>query len=92
MALQTIMNCYPPCEDLATGSHRRPALAALRGNNVWRHQGFNGMAIENLGTVGIWARHSSVSPQVASELERLGYSAIWLGASPPLSWTLSIRC
>ena len=40
------------------------------------------MAIENLGRTGIWARHSSVSPEAASELERLGYSAIWLGASP----------
>lgn len=40
------------------------------------------MAIERLGKVGIWARHSRVSPEVASELERLGYSAIWLGDSP----------
>jgi probable F420-dependent oxidoreductase len=40
------------------------------------------MAIENLGGIGIWARHSAVSPEDASELERLGYSAIWLGDSP----------
>ena len=40
------------------------------------------MAIGNLGRVGIWARHSRVSPKTASELERLGYSAIWLGDSP----------
>jgi probable F420-dependent oxidoreductase len=40
------------------------------------------MEIENLGRIGIWARHSSVSPEAASELERLGYSTIWLGASP----------
>ncbi|WP_037064252.1 LLM class F420-dependent oxidoreductase [Pseudonocardia acaciae] len=40
------------------------------------------MAIENLGAVGMWVRHSGVSPRVASELERLGYSTIWLGASP----------
>jgi probable F420-dependent oxidoreductase len=38
--------------------------------------------IENLGRIGIWARHSRVSPEDASELERLGYSAIWLGDSP----------
>jgi probable F420-dependent oxidoreductase len=36
----------------------------------------------NLGAVGLWARHSRVTPKVASELERLGYSAIWLGDSP----------
>jgi probable F420-dependent oxidoreductase len=40
------------------------------------------MGIENLGTAGIWAQHTKVSPATASELERLGYSAIWLGASP----------
>ncbi|MDR0358564.1 MAG: LLM class F420-dependent oxidoreductase [bacterium] len=34
------------------------------------------------GEFGIWARGSSVSPEVASELEQLGYSAIWLGDSP----------
>jgi len=35
------------------------------------------------GRAGIWARHSIVSPEVAGELERLGYSTLWLGASPP---------
>ena len=35
------------------------------------------------GRAGIWARHSNVSPQVAGELERLSYSTLWLGASPP---------
>ena len=40
------------------------------------------MAIENLGRVGIWVRHSGVNQETASELERLGYSTIWLGASP----------
>jgi probable F420-dependent oxidoreductase len=40
------------------------------------------MATERLGEFGIWARASSVSPDVASEVERLGYSAIWLGDSP----------
>lgn len=39
--------------------------------------------MENMGRVGIWARHSEVSPEAASELERLGCSAIWLGGSPP---------
>jgi probable F420-dependent oxidoreductase len=41
------------------------------------------MAIEDQGSsVGIWVRHSGVSPEAANELERLGYSTIWLGASP----------
>jgi probable F420-dependent oxidoreductase len=40
------------------------------------------MAIANLGRVGIWVRYSGVSPEAASELERLGYATIWLGASP----------
>lgn len=34
------------------------------------------------GEFGIWTRASSMSPDVASELERLGYSAVWLGDSP----------
>jgi probable F420-dependent oxidoreductase len=40
------------------------------------------MTIENLGKVGIWVPYSGVSPEAASELERLGYQTIWLGASP----------
>lgn len=40
------------------------------------------MAIENLGEIGIWIPHPMLSPETAGELERLGYSAIWLGASP----------
>lgn len=46
-------------------------------------QVLRGMAIEDQGSsVGIWVRHSGVSPEAANELERLGYSTIWLGASP----------
>jgi probable F420-dependent oxidoreductase len=40
------------------------------------------MTIENLGRVGIWAGHSAVTQEAAGELERLGYSTIWLGGSP----------
>lgn len=40
------------------------------------------MAIENLGKVGIWVQSTHVTPEAASELERLGYRSIWLGASP----------
>lgn len=38
--------------------------------------------MEKLGRAGIWAHPSKVSPEVAGELERLGYSTLWLGASP----------
>lgn len=41
--------------------------------------------METLGRTGIWLRHSSASPEIAAELEQLGYSALWLGASPPAS-------
>lgn len=37
----------------------------------------------NLGPIGIWAHSSKLSPQLAQELEALGYSAIWIGGSPP---------
>lgn len=40
------------------------------------------MAYDNLGSIGIWARYSDLTPDLAQELERLGYSALWLGASP----------
>ncbi len=39
--------------------------------------------MEKLGSAGIWVRHSNVNPDVAGELEGLGYSTLWLGASPP---------
>ncbi|HTU76001.1 MAG TPA: LLM class F420-dependent oxidoreductase [Trebonia sp.] len=40
------------------------------------------MTLEHLGRVGIWVGHSGVAAEAASELERLGYSTIWLGGSP----------
>ncbi|HWG27036.1 LLM class F420-dependent oxidoreductase [Actinospica sp.] len=40
------------------------------------------MTTEDLGRVAIWAPYMHVNPQAASELEQLGYSAVWLGASP----------
>jgi probable F420-dependent oxidoreductase len=39
------------------------------------------MSIE-LGTVGIWRHPSGLSPEMAAEVEELGYGAIWLGGSP----------
>ena len=40
------------------------------------------MTTEDLGQVAIWAPYTQVNPQAASELEQLGYSAVWLGGSP----------
>jgi len=40
-----------------------------------------GMSIE-LGTVGIWRHPSGLTPELAAEVEALGYGAIWLGGSP----------
>ncbi|HEY3751917.1 MAG TPA: LLM class F420-dependent oxidoreductase [Pseudonocardiaceae bacterium] len=39
------------------------------------------MAIE-LGKFGIWSRAGDLSPELAAEVERLGYQAIWIGSSP----------
>jgi len=36
----------------------------------------------SLGPVGIWARGNRLSPELAAELEALGYGAIWIGGSP----------
>jgi probable F420-dependent oxidoreductase len=35
-----------------------------------------------LGPFGIWARGDRLSPELASELEALGYGAVWIGSSP----------
>lgn len=40
------------------------------------------MTVE-LGKYGIWAPTPQVTPELARELEALGYGAIWLGGSPP---------
>ena len=34
------------------------------------------------GTLGVWAHESKFTPQLARELELLGYTGIWLGGSP----------
>lgn len=39
------------------------------------------MAIE-LGKLGIWRYHANVDAKFATEAEKLGYGAIWLGGSP----------
>jgi probable F420-dependent oxidoreductase len=35
-----------------------------------------------LGAVGVWRGAPQVSPELAAQLERLGYGAVWLGGSP----------
>ena len=35
-----------------------------------------------LGRIGIWTHYSAISAPLASEIEKLGYGAIWLGGSP----------
>jgi probable F420-dependent oxidoreductase len=38
--------------------------------------------IDGLGTYGVFRRFSALTPSLASELEQLGYGAIWVGGSP----------
>jgi probable F420-dependent oxidoreductase len=40
------------------------------------------MSVE-LGTVGIWRHPSGLTPELVTEVEALGYGAIWVGGSPP---------
>ena len=37
----------------------------------------------NLGRHGIWILHQQLTPELAVEIEQLGYGAIWLGGNPP---------
>lgn len=34
------------------------------------------------GTLGVWGHESTFTPELARELEQLGYTGIWLGGSP----------
>lgn len=40
------------------------------------------MTVE-LGTYGIWRHAGGLTPELAAEVEALGYGAIWIGGSPP---------
>jgi probable F420-dependent oxidoreductase len=42
---------------------------------------FVGMGIE-LGRIGIWRHATGLTPELAAEVEALGYGAIWIGGSP----------
>jgi probable F420-dependent oxidoreductase len=35
-----------------------------------------------LGKIGVWRHASRLSPDLAAELEKLGYGAVWIGGSP----------
>ncbi|WP_280303598.1 LLM class F420-dependent oxidoreductase [Nocardia neocaledoniensis] len=41
------------------------------------------MTRDDLGTFGVWRHFQGFTPEAARELEELGYSALWLGGSPP---------
>jgi probable F420-dependent oxidoreductase len=40
------------------------------------------LAREHLGRFGVWRHGSGVTPDLARQLEQLGYGALWLGGSP----------
>ena len=42
---------------------------------------FGDMGIE-LGRIGIWRHATGLTPELAAEVEALGYGAIWVGSSP----------
>lgn len=42
-----------------------------------------------LGKVGIWRHSGGLSPELALEIERLGYGAVWIGGSPPADLELA---
>ncbi|MBF6187504.1 MULTISPECIES: LLM class F420-dependent oxidoreductase [Nocardia] len=41
------------------------------------------MTAHELGLFGVWRGYKGFRPEEAAELEQLGYSALWLGGSPP---------
>jgi probable F420-dependent oxidoreductase len=42
----------------------------------------------DLGRYGIWLRRDQLTPELATEIEALGYGAIWIGGSPPADLAL----
>ncbi|MCE0762158.1 LLM class F420-dependent oxidoreductase [Pseudonocardia kujensis] len=42
----------------------------------------------DLGRYGIWLRRDQLTPELATEIESLGYGAIWIGGSPPADLAL----
>ena len=37
---------------------------------------------DKLGRFGVWRATPQVTPELAADLDRLGYGALWLGGSP----------
>ncbi|PXY38352.1 LLM class F420-dependent oxidoreductase [Prauserella flavalba] len=46
------------------------------------------MAVK-LGRYGIWRGAAGLTPELAAEVEKLGYGAIWIGGSPPADLALA---
>jgi probable F420-dependent oxidoreductase len=44
-----------------------------------------------LGRIGIWRISSGLDPELAVEVEKLGYGTIWIGGSPPADLALAER-
>lgn len=55
------------------GTETPGSAGHLTGARQWR---------ERLGRFGVWRGVSQVTTDLAAELERLGYGALWLGGSP----------
>ncbi|MBB5152920.1 LLM class F420-dependent oxidoreductase [Saccharopolyspora phatthalungensis] len=43
----------------------------------------------SLGKIGIWRISSGLNPELAIEVEKLGYGTIWIGGSPPADLALA---
>src|SRR6266700_3583573 len=54
-----------------------------RGTNDQRRDRMTQHWRERLGRFGVWRAFSQVTPNLAANLERFGYGAVWLGTSPP---------
>ncbi|MEJ8278475.1 LLM class F420-dependent oxidoreductase [Pseudonocardia spirodelae] len=37
----------------------------------------------SLGRYGVWRHETGLSPELAAEIEKLGFSTVWVGGSPP---------
>jgi probable F420-dependent oxidoreductase len=49
------------------------------------------MLAERLGRFGVWRGTPQVTPELAADLEQLGYGALWLGGSPAADLTIVDR-
>ncbi|MTD14777.1 TIGR03620 family F420-dependent LLM class oxidoreductase [Nakamurella sp. YIM 132087] len=42
----------------------------------------SGDTLHDIGQFGVWRGYQHVSPELAAEIEKLGFGAVWLGSSP----------